>query len=60
MESEELPLETLLQKFEEGSKLTRDCQKKLAEAEIRIQKLEKTATGEFKLSPTAIDAAADE
>jgi exodeoxyribonuclease VII small subunit len=51
MESDELPLETLLAKYEEGMKLVRLCQEKLAEAELKIQQLEKSAAGEFKLKP---------
>ena len=49
MESEELPLETLLAKYEEGTRLARTCQEKLAEAELKIQQLEKTMAGEMKL-----------
>jgi exodeoxyribonuclease VII small subunit len=49
MESDELPLETLLAKFEEGSKLTKICREKLSEAELKIQQLEKNAAGELKL-----------
>ena len=51
MESDDLPLETLLAKYEEGTKLARHCQEKLAEAELKIQQLEKTASGELKLKP---------
>ena len=51
MESGDLPLETLLAKYEEGSRLVRVCQAKLEEAELKIQKLEKTAAGEFVLKP---------
>jgi len=51
MESEELPLESLLAKYEEGTRLARVCQEKLAEAELKIQQLEKTASGEMKLKP---------
>ncbi len=51
MAAEELPLETLLAKYEEGTQLARVCQEKLAEAELKIQQLEKTATGELKLQP---------
>jgi exodeoxyribonuclease VII small subunit len=51
MESEDLPLETLLSKYEEGTQLARICQEKLAEAEVRVQQLEKTASGEMKLRP---------
>jgi len=51
MESGDLPLETLLAKYEEGTKLAQICQAKLAEAELKIQKLEKNAAGEMKLEP---------
>jgi exodeoxyribonuclease VII small subunit len=51
MESDELPLETLLARYEEGTKLVAICQEKLAEAELKIQQLEKTSAGEMKLKP---------
>jgi exodeoxyribonuclease VII small subunit len=51
MESDELPLETLLAKYEEGTRLVKICQEKLAEAELKIQQLEKNAAGELKLRP---------
>ena len=51
MESDDLPLETLLSKYEEGTKLVKICQEKLAEAELKIQQLEKNAAGEMKLKP---------
>ena len=51
MESDDLPLETLLAKYEEGSRLVKICQEKLAEAELKIQQLEKDAAGEMKLKP---------
>ena len=51
MESEDLPLETLLAKYEEGTRLARVCQEKLAEAELKIQQLEKNSAGEMKLKP---------
>ncbi|MGA2871122.1 MAG: exodeoxyribonuclease VII small subunit [Verrucomicrobiota bacterium] len=51
MESDDLPLETLLGKYEEGAKLVKVCQEKLAEAELKIQQLEKSAAGEMKLKP---------
>jgi exodeoxyribonuclease VII small subunit len=55
MESDDLPLETLLAKYEEGSKLVKVCQEKLAEAELKIQQLEKTAAGEMKLKPAGLE-----
>ena len=51
MESDDLPLESLLAKYEEGAKLVKVCQEKLAEAELKIQQLEKNAAGELKLKP---------
>jgi exodeoxyribonuclease VII small subunit len=51
MESEDLPLETLLARYEEGTRLAQVCQAKLAEAELKIQQLEKNAAGEMKLKP---------
>jgi exodeoxyribonuclease VII small subunit len=51
MESDDLPLETLLAKYEEGSKLAKTCREKLSEAELKIQQLEKNAAGEMKLKP---------
>jgi exodeoxyribonuclease VII small subunit len=55
MESDELPLETLLARFEEGTRLARLCQSKLAEAELKIQQLEKATGGELTLKPAALD-----
>jgi exodeoxyribonuclease VII small subunit len=49
MESEDLPLENLLAKYEEGTQLAKTCQEKLAEAELKIQQLEKNSAGELKL-----------
>ena len=51
MEADDLPLETLLAKYEEGARLVKICQEKLAEAEVKIQQLEKNAAGELKLKP---------
>lgn len=51
MESDDLPLETLLARYEEGSKLVKICREKLSEAELKIQQLEKNAAGELKLKP---------
>ncbi len=60
MESGDLPLESLLSKYEEGMKLARACQEKLAEAELKVQQLEKTAGGEFKLKPLATDDSSED
>lgn len=58
MESEDLPLEALLAKYEEGTRLVKICQEKLAEAELKIRQLEKTAAGEMKLKPLETDVEA--
>jgi exodeoxyribonuclease VII small subunit len=55
MESDELPLESLLARYEEGMKLARVCQSKIAEAELKIQQLEKSAQGALTLKPVALD-----
>ena len=57
MESGDLPLETLLGRYEEGMKLARTCQARLADAEVKIQQLEKAAAGAMKLKPMTLDAA---
>lgn len=59
LESDDLPLETLLAKYEEGTRLAKICQEKLAEAELKISELEKTSSGEFKLRPLASELVED-
>ena len=39
LESGKLPLDESLQLFEEGTSLTKVCQRRLTEAELRIEKL---------------------
>lgn len=51
MESGDLPLESLLARFEEGTRLVKACQAKLEEAELKISQLEKNAAGEPVLKP---------
>ena len=58
MEADDLPLETLLARYEEGARLVKLCQEKLADAEVKIQQLEKNAAGELKLKPFETDAEA--
>jgi exodeoxyribonuclease VII small subunit len=58
MEADDLPLETLLARYEEGARLVKLCQEKLAEAEVKIQQLEKNAAGEIKLKPFQADVEA--
>ena len=49
MESGDLPLEALMQKFEEGTALAKLCQDKLATAAVRVQQIEKGS--EMTLKP---------
>jgi exodeoxyribonuclease VII small subunit len=51
MEADDLPLETLLARYEEGTKLVKMCRGKISEAELKIQQLEKNADKEMKLKP---------
>jgi exodeoxyribonuclease VII small subunit len=51
MESAELPLEDVLKKYEEGTRLVRFCAQKLDEAEKKIELLTKRADGSAKLEP---------
>lgn len=44
METGDLPLEQLLGRFEEGTRLVRLCQEKLAAAEVRIRQLEESGS----------------
>ncbi len=60
METGDLPLESLLARFETGGQLVRHCQAKLAEAELKIQQLEKNAAGESVLKPWAPGTPASE
>jgi exodeoxyribonuclease VII small subunit len=54
MENDDLPLETLLSKYELGTQLAGSCQARLAEAEVKIQQLERKASGQFALKPLAV------
>ena len=51
LESGDLPLEASLEKFAEGMKLARDAQRKLDEAERRIEKLVRAADGSEEAVP---------
>jgi exodeoxyribonuclease VII small subunit len=54
LESGDLPLETAMKKFEEGIKLTRQCQSALKDAEQRVEVLLKSAGGEEVLEEFAV------
>lgn len=51
MESEELPIEDLLKKYQEGTKLRQLCEKKLEEAEKQIEVVLKDKKGKIKKVP---------
>ncbi len=51
LESGDLPLERALELFERGVKLSRECQKRLEEAERKVEILIKNANGDYELHP---------
>ncbi len=51
MEAQDLPLESLLARYQEGTALAQSCQARLNEAELKIQQLEKCGKGELTLKP---------
>lgn len=51
MEEGELPLEKLLESYEEGLGLVKSCQKKLNDAEQRIQLIARDTDGTAMLKP---------
>lgn len=55
MESDELPLEKLLVRYEEGAELVKACEEKLRAAELKVAKLEETLEGELEARPLSID-----
>jgi exodeoxyribonuclease VII small subunit len=56
LESGELTLEGSLSAFEEGIRLTRDAQRRLDEAELKVRTLTEGAEGGVELEPFAPDA----
>lgn len=51
MESDEVPLEDLIRKYEEGTRLYQLCEQRLDEARGRIEILRKKRNGETVLEP---------
>jgi exodeoxyribonuclease VII small subunit len=49
MENGDLPLETMISRFEEGAKLVKACQEKLDACEKKIKVIAKQATGSSTL-----------
>ncbi|MDQ3621975.1 MAG: exodeoxyribonuclease VII small subunit [Verrucomicrobiota bacterium] len=56
MDSDKLPLEELLVRFEEGVKLVKVCQERLGAAEKRIELITRNAAGKAQLEPFEPDA----
>jgi exodeoxyribonuclease VII small subunit len=57
MENDDLPLEMLLAKYEEGTRLAQSCQARLSEAELKVQQLERKASGQLTVkTPAAAEA----
>jgi len=50
------PLETLIERYEEGVRLLKICQDKLTAAERRIEIISRNAQGEVALQPFEADA----
>lgn len=59
MESEQIPLEALIRKYEEGARLYRTCEQRLDEARGRIEILRKKRSGETVLEPFGDGPVAD-
>jgi len=51
IESNPPPLETLIDRYEEGVRLLKTCQDKLATAERRIEMISRNAQGQATLQP---------
>jgi len=60
LESGELSLEGSLAAFEQGVRLTRDAQRRLDEAELRVRTLTEGETGGVDLQPFDAPAAEDD
>jgi exodeoxyribonuclease VII small subunit len=60
MEAAELPLEDVLKKYEEGTRLVRFCNQKLEEAEKKIEVLTRKADGTVAVEPFEAGPAPDD
>lgn len=56
MESDELPLDQLIQRFEEGAALAKLCQDRLSEAEVKVRRLEESLDGVLVARPLSEDS----
>ncbi|MCG8528140.1 MAG: exodeoxyribonuclease VII small subunit [Opitutales bacterium] len=55
LENGETPLEELIGKYEKGTELLKQCRDKLGDAEMRIQRIEKTKDG-FELKELEVES----
>lgn len=55
MENAELPLEDILQRYEEGTRLKKFCEEKLKEAEKRVQQIQPDAQGNPILTEMTVE-----
>jgi len=55
MESDDLPLDQLIQRFEEGAVLAKLCQDRLGEAEVKVRRLEENLDGVLTTRPVGDD-----
>ena len=60
LEAGNIPLEEALKKYEEGIRLSAACQKKLAQAEKKIEILTRTLDGSLKKEPFDLEDTASE
>jgi len=60
MEAGDLPLDKMLSQYEQGMRLGQVCQAQLAEAELKIQRLEKSAAGDLAVRPMSVGGSEDE
>jgi len=55
MESDDLPLEKLLIRYEEGANMVKFCDEKLKAAELKVEQLEESLEGELKGRPLDLE-----
>jgi len=55
MESDDLPLEELLVRYEEGANMVKFCGEKLKAAELKVEQLEESLEGELKERPLNLE-----
>ncbi|MDB6118631.1 MAG: exodeoxyribonuclease small subunit [Verrucomicrobiaceae bacterium] len=60
MEGERLPLEEMVQSYEEGAKLLRVCRERIEVARLRVELITANLDGSPKASLTPFDPASDE